>query len=142
VIHFPGILPLRPWRRPKNIMAFPINYLIILNSIIIKQPAHDLRRETMPKLTVLGALLMAGSLAFTGNIGMAKRVYAQSDSRKMTDQQYEELKQKRLKQYQELEQEDKDRANTAKRLQDAEKRRRDAEKRQRDAEQQMREFKK
>jgi Skp family chaperone for outer membrane proteins len=96
----------------------------------------------MPKLTVLGALLMAGLLAFTGNIGMAKRVYAQNAPPKMTDQQYEELKQKRLKQYQELEQEDKDRANTAKRLQDAEKRRRDAEKRQRDAERKMQELQK
>ena len=96
----------------------------------------------MPKLTVLGALLMAGLLAFTGNIGIAKRVYAQSGAQQMTDQQYEELKQKRLKQYQELEQEDKDRANTAKRLQDAEKRKRDAEKRQRDAEQKLRELEK
>ena len=96
----------------------------------------------MQKLTTLGTLVLAGLLAFTGNMGMAKGVYAQSDSPKMTDQQYEELKQKRLQQWQELEQEDKDRANTAKRLQDAEKRRQDAEKRQRDAERKMQELQK
>jgi Skp family chaperone for outer membrane proteins len=106
-----------------------------------KQP-HVTRRETMQKLTALGALVLAGLLAFTGNIGMGKRVYAQSDPQKLTDQQYEELKQKRLQQYQELEQEDKDRANTAKRRQDAEKRRQDAEKRQRDAERKMQELQK
>jgi Skp family chaperone for outer membrane proteins len=87
---------------------------------------HVTRRETTQKLTALGALVLAGLLAFNGNMGMGKRVYAQSDPQKLTDQQYEQLKQKRLQQYQELEQEDKDRANTAKRLQDVEKRRRDA----------------
>ena len=96
----------------------------------------------MQKLTALGALVLAGLLAFTGDMGMGKRVYAQSDPQKLTDQQYEELKQKRLQQYQELEQEDKDRANTAKRRQDAEMRRQDAEKRQRDAEQKMQELQK
>ena len=95
----------------------------------------------MKKLMGMGALLVAGILVIPGNLGLAGRAWAQEGSKQLTDEQYEQLKQKHQEQWQTLEQIDKD-SKTGVRSQSGEKHRDDAAKRQKAAEQQMKEMEK
>ena len=95
----------------------------------------------MKKLMGMGALLLAGILVIPGNLGLAGRALAQEGSKQLTDEQYEQLKQKQQEQWQTLEQIDKD-SKTGVRLQSGVKHRDDAAKRQKAAEQQMKEMEK
>lgn len=94
----------------------------------------------MKKLIGLGALLLAGLLVIPGNLWTVGPVYAQEGSKQLTEQEYQELRKKRLEQWDDLEREDKRMQNTGQRLQEAEKRRQDALKRQKAAEQGSREM--
>jgi hypothetical protein len=95
----------------------------------------------MKKLRGMGALLLAGILLVTGNLGLADRVYAQEGSKQLTDEQYEQLKKKRQEEWQTREEIQKN-STTGERLKSGVKHRDDALKRQKAAEQKMREMEK
>lgn len=90
----------------------------------------------MKKIMGLGAMLLAGLLVIPGNLGLAGRVLAQSDSGTVEDKQ----RQERQEQWQERERETKQLEDTAKRKQDAIQRQQNAIKRQKAAEQHLREL--
>ena len=94
----------------------------------------------MKKIMGLGAMLLAGLLVIPGNLWLASRVLAQSDSQTMEDKQLQELRQKRQEQWEEREREAKQLEDTGKRKQDAVKRQQDAGQRQKAAEQRLREL--
>lgn len=93
----------------------------------------------MRKLMGLRALLMAGVLAMPGNLGLAGSVYAQETTKRLSEEQYEELKKKRQEQWQTLEKIDKD-SQPGERLKSGVKHRDDALKRQKAAEQRLKEM--
>ncbi len=96
----------------------------------------------MKKLMGLGGLLLAGVLLMPGNLWLTGRVYAQEGSKQLTDEEYEQLRQKRQEQWQTLEDIQKRQDNTGERLQEAVKRSQDAAKRQKAAEQKLKETEK
>jgi hypothetical protein len=96
----------------------------------------------MKKLIGVGALLLAGFLLISGTGWLATRASAQSGSGTLTDKEWQELQQKRQKEWEDSEKEDKRRENTYQRRKDAEQRQRDAEKRQREVERQLQELQK
>lgn len=96
----------------------------------------------MKKLMGLGALLLAGVLVMPGNLWQMGRVYAQEGSKQLTDEQYEQLKQKRQEEWQTREEIQKRQENTGARLQEGVKRSQDAAKRQKAAEQRLKELEK
>ncbi|MFA4903351.1 MAG: hypothetical protein WC600_11495 [Desulfobaccales bacterium] len=96
----------------------------------------------MKKLMGLGALWLAGVLAMPGNLWLTGCVYAQEGSKQLTDEQYEQLRQKRQEQWQTLEDIKKRQENTGERLQEGVKRSQDAAKRQKAAEQKLKEMEK
>ena len=89
----------------------------------------------------LVAMFLVGFLLILGSGGLSP-VYAQSSSGKLTEKQWQELQQKRQKEWEDSEKEDQRRQNTYQRRQEADKRQQDAEKRQREAERQLRELQK
>jgi len=96
----------------------------------------------MKKVVGLGAIFLAGLVAMPGNAWLASRVYAQSGSEKLSEEQYQELQRKRQEQWNDLEQQQKRQENIGQRRQEAEKRKLDAEKRQREVERQLQELQK
>ncbi len=54
----------------------------------------------MKKLIGVGALWLAGILVVPGNLWLPDRVSAQEGSKQLTDEQYEQLRQKRQEQWQ------------------------------------------
>jgi hypothetical protein len=95
----------------------------------------------MKKLMGMGALLLAGLLVVSGNLGLAGRAFAQEGSKQLTDEQYEQLKKKRQEEWQTREEIQKN-STTGERLKSGVKHRDDALKRQKAAEQKMREMEK
>jgi hypothetical protein len=95
----------------------------------------------MKKLMGLGALLLAGILVVPGSLGLTGRALAQEGSKKLTDEQYEQLKKKRQEEWQTREEIDKN-SKTGERLKSGVKHRDDALKRQKAAEQKLKEMEK
>jgi hypothetical protein len=100
------------------------------------------RTKQMKKLIGVGALLLAGLLLMSGTGWLATRASAQSGPGKLSDQEWQELQQKRQKEWEDSEKADKRRENTYQRRKEAEQRQRDAEKRQREVERQLQELQK
>jgi hypothetical protein len=99
------------------------------------------REKIMKKLMGIGALLLAGILVVPGNLGLTGRALAQEGSKQLTDEQYEQLKQKRQEEWQTREDIQKN-STTAERLKSGVKHRDDALKRQKAAERQLKEMEK
>jgi septal ring factor EnvC (AmiA/AmiB activator) len=96
----------------------------------------------MKQAVRLGVVSLAVMLAMPVNTWLANRVYAQSGSEKLSEQQYQELQQKRQEQWNDLERRQQRQDNIGQRRQEGEKRQQDAEKRQREAERRLREVEK
>jgi len=95
----------------------------------------------MKKITVPGAMLLAGLMVIPGHLWGAGQVLAQSQTPKLTEKQYQELQRKRQEEWEYLDQKEK-KQHPATRYQDATKRREDALKRQKEAERRLRELEK
>ena len=93
----------------------------------------------MKKLMGMGALLLAGVLAVPGTLGWADRASAQEESKKLTDEQYEQLQKKRQEEWQTREEIQKN-STTGERLKSGVKHRDDALQRQKAAEQKLKEM--
>ena len=93
----------------------------------------------MKNLLGLGVLLVAGMLVIPGSLGLAKPACAQENSKKLTAEQYEQLKKKRQEEWQTREEIQKN-ATTPERLKSGVKHRDDALKRQKAAEQKLKEL--
>jgi len=98
------------------------------------------RKRKMKKLGLLGAGFLGGLLLIGGTGELASPALAQTGPGARTEKEWQELREKRLKEWDELEKEDQRLQNTPQRRQEAEKRQRDAEKRQREVERQLREL--
>ncbi len=94
----------------------------------------------MKKIMGLGAILLAGTLVIPGTIRHSGQVLAQSQAPPLTEDQYQQLQQKRQEEWEYLDQKEKTRhpgiryPKAIQRQEDAEKRRKDAEKRLRELE--------
>jgi len=96
----------------------------------------------MKKIMGPGMMLLAGLLIIPGNLWLASRVLAQSESPTIADKQQQEIQQKRQEEWQDREDKEKKLQNTGKRQQDASKRQEDAIKRQKATERHLRKLEK